>query len=305
MNCILTLVSSDNEKPLSEKHFKAAEGCLSIKSTESRWLSPGKAADLHLADMPVGPARLQLESFLAEDRIDFFIISDTHKRKKRLLVADMDNTMIVGETLDELAAQCGLKEQIAQITDLAMRGEINFKTALQNRVEMLKDLPEQALQKTLAALRPMPGAELLVSTMRRHGAKCVLVSGGFTCFTEPIAAKLGFHANHGNTLEIREGRLTGRVHGPILDHQAKLSFLQHYQAASGLDSTEILATGDGANDLAMIQAAGLGVGYHPKPYLKERVTNNILYGDLTALLYAQGYKHICPGKLEISRGTLT
>lgn len=291
MNCILTLVSSDNNKPLSDKHFKAVERCLSIKSTANRWLSPDKAADLYLTENPLGSARLQLESFLAEDRIDFFIISDIHIRKKKLLIADMDNTMVVGETLDELAAQCDLKEQIAQITDLAMRGEINFKTALQNRVEMLKDLPEQAVQKTLTAMQPMPGAELLVSTMRRHGAKCILVSGGFTCFTEPIAAKLGFHANHGNTLEIREGRLTGKVHDPILDHRAKLSFLQHYQATSGLDSTEILAIGDGANDLAMIQAAGLGVGYHPKPYLKERITNNILYGDLTALLYAQGYEH--------------
>ncbi len=290
MNCILTLVSSDNKKPLSEKHLKAVEKCLSINIAASHWLCPGKAADLHLTDKPVGNSRLQLESFLAEDRIDFFIISDTHTRKKRLLIADMDNTMIVGETLDELAAQCGLKDKIAQITDLAMRGEIDFKTALQNRVEMLKDLPELALQKTLAAIRPMPGAELLVSTMRRHGAKCVLVSGGFTCFTEPIAAKLSFDANHGNALEIREGRLTGKVYDPILDHQAKLSFLQHYQKVLGLDSCEILAIGDGANDLAMIQAAGFGVGYHPKPFLKERVTNNILYGDLTTLLYAQGYE---------------
>lgn len=291
MNCILTLVSSDNKKPLSEKHLTAVERCLSIKIAEKHWLCPGKAADLHLKDKPVGSSRLQLESFLAEDLIDFFIISDTHIRKKRLLIADMDNTMIIGETLDELAGQCGLKEPISHITDLAMRGEINFKTALQNRVEMLKDLPEKALQETLAAMQPMPGAELLVSTMRAYGAKCVLVSGGFTCFTEPIAAKLGFHANHGNTLEIREGRLTGKVYDPILDHQAKLSFLEHYQKVLGLDAGEILAIGDGANDLAMIQAAGLGVGYHPKPFLKEQVTNNIIYGDLTALLYAQGYEH--------------
>jgi phosphoserine phosphatase len=116
-----------------------------------------------------------------------------------------------------------------------------------------------------------------------------LASGGFTCFTEPIAARLGFHVSHGNTLDIRAGRLTGKVCDPILDHQAKLFFLRHHQAAAGLDSTETLATGDGANDLAMIQAAGLGVGYHPKPFLKERVENNIIYGDLTALLYAQGY----------------
>jgi phosphoserine phosphatase len=289
MNSILTLVSSDIKKPLLDKHLRAAGRCLPMKITGSRWLSPGKAADLHLPESPDDTARLQLELLFSEDRIDFFIISKAHIRKKRLLIADMDNTMIVGETLDELAAQCGLKERIAEITDLAMRGEIDFKTALQNRVGMLKDLPEQALQNTLSAIRPMPGAELLVSTMRRHGARCVLASGGFTCFTEPIAARLGFHVSHGNTLDIRAGRLTGKVCGPILDHQAKLFLLLHHQAAAGLDSTETLATGDGANDLAMIQAAGLGVGYHPKPFLKERVENNIIYGDLTALLYAQGY----------------
>ena len=131
---------------------------------------------------------------------------------------------------------------------------------------------------------------MLVKTMRRHGAGCVLVSGGFSCFTEPIAAKLGFHVSHGNILEIRAGRLTGKVVEPILDHRAKLSLLQHYQTIYGLDSSETLTVGDGANDLAMIRAAGLGVGYHPKPFLKERVENNILYGDLTALLYAQGYE---------------
>jgi phosphoserine phosphatase len=138
MNFILTLVSSDIEKPLLDKHLRAAGRCLPMKIAGSRWLSPGRAADLHLPESPDDTARLQLELLFAEDRIDFFIISNAHSRKKRLLIADMDNTMIVGETLDELAAQCGLKERIAEITDLAMRGEIDFITALQNRVGMLK-----------------------------------------------------------------------------------------------------------------------------------------------------------------------
>jgi len=265
-----------------------------MKVVGSHWLSAGKAADLQLSDRPDGPARMALESFLAEDRIDFFIVSGDHTRRKKLLVADMDNTMVVGETLDELAAQCGLKEKIAAITDLAMRGELDFQAALRARVAMLENLPDIALQTTLSAIQPMPGAKLLVETMRHHGAMCVLASGGFNCFTEPVAVELGFHVSHGNTLEVREGRLTGKVKEPVLDQQSKLSFLQHYQATCGLDVAETLAIGDGANDLAMISAAGLGVGYHPKPFLKKRVKNNVLYGDLTALLYAQGYENVSP-----------
>lgn len=290
MNCILTLVSSDNETPLLSNHLKEVEQCLAVKVLGSRWLSFGKAADIQLSDWPDGPARMALELFLAKDRIDFFIVPDDHTRQKKLLVADMDNTMVVGETLDELADQCGLKEKIAAITDRAMRGELDFQAALRTRVAMLKDLPQMALQTTLAAIQPMAGAELLIKIMRHHGARCVLVSGGFTCFTEPVAAKLGFHVSHGNILEIRAGQLTGKVQEPILDHQSKLSLLQHYQTTYDLDSAETLAIGDGANDLAMINVAGLGVGYHPKPFLKERIENNILYGDLTALLYAQGYE---------------
>lgn len=290
MNCILTLVSSDSSKPLLTSHLKKVEGCLPVKVIGSHWLSPGKAADLKLLDRPDRTARMDLELFLAEDRIDFFIVSADHTRQKKLLVADMDNTMVVGETLDELAAQCGLKEKIAEITDRAMRGELDFQAALRTRVAMLADLPEIALQATLDAIQPMAGAELLVKTMRQNGAMCVLASGGFTCFTEPVAAKLGFHVSHGNIFEVSAGRLTGKVSEPILDHQSKLSFLKHYQKACELDFFETLAVGDGANDLAMISGAGLGVGYHPKSYLKERAENNILHGDLTALLYAQGFE---------------
>lgn len=290
MNYILTLVASDKGHPLREEHFKKIESCLPVTVFGRCWLVEGKAADLQLSGRPDSTARSALESCLSTDRIDFFIVAADNRRQKKLLVADMDNTMVVGETLDELAAQCGLKDQIAAITDLAMRGELDFKAALKQRVAMLENLPEQALRITLAAIQPMPGAERLITTMRRHGARCVLASGGFSCFTEPIAEKLGFHESHGNILEIRAGQLTGKVCEPILDHRSKLSLLQHYQSLFNLDSALTLAIGDGANDLAMIGAAGLGVGYHPKPYLKERVENNILYGDLTALLYAQGYK---------------
>ncbi len=290
MNFILILVSSDNERPLLDTHLREVENSLPMQVLGRHWLRYGKAAELRLSDRPAEPVRRELESILAEDRIDFFILSDNHKRKKMLLIADMDNTMVIGETLDELAAQCGLKEQISTITEQTMQGKLNFQAALQERVAILRDLPESALQATLAAIQPMPGAELLVGTMRRHGARCILVSGAFSCFTEPVAAQLGFHASHGNTLEILQGRLTGKVGEPILDHHAKLSFLQHYQALYHFDVSDILAIGDGANDLSMIRAAGLGVGFHPKSFLKERIDNSILYGDLTALLYAQGYE---------------
>ncbi len=290
MNYILTLVSSDNEKPLSDDRLKEVEQCLDLNVLGRHWLLVNKAVDILLPAWPDAATRLALESLLAEDRVDYFIIADDGMRQKRLLVADMDNTMVVGETLDELAAQCGLKEEIAAITARAMQGELDFQAALRTRVAMLKDLPEIALQKIVGTIQPMAGAEILVRTMRHHGARCVLASGGFSCFTEPVAAKLGFHVSHGNVLEIRAGQLTGKVQEPILDNQSKLSLLQHYQGAYGLKSAETLAIGDGANDLAMINAAGLGVGYHPKTFLKERVKNNILYGDLTALLYAQGYE---------------
>jgi len=291
MDCILTLVSSDIERPLLRRHLLEVERCLATKISRIHWLSPGKAVDIYVSAWPDRTVCLQLESIFARDRLDFFIVPDDQTRRKMLLVADMDNTMVVGETLDELAAQCGLKGKIAAITDLAMRGELDFQTALRRRVAMLKDLPEEALHITLAAIQPMPGAELLVTIMRRNGARCVLASGGFTCFTQAVAAKLGFQVSHGNTLEIQAGRLTGKVCEPILDHHSKLSFLQCYREKYGLSAAQTLAIGDGANDLAMISAAGLGVGYHPKPYLKERVTNNIIHGDLTALLYAQGYEN--------------
>ncbi len=290
MNCILTLVASDSKKPLLKNHLQWLEQCLPGKVLGTHWLSPGKAADLQLSARPDRHARTAIENFLAEDRIDFFVVADGPARQKKLLVADMDSTMVVGETLDELAAQCGIKEEIAAITARAMAGELDFQTALRVRVAMLKDLPEIALQTTLAAIQPMAGAEKLLTTMRHHGAVCVLASGGFSCFTEAVAARLGFHISHGNILEVREGRLTGKVREPILDHRSKLSFLQHYQEAYRLDTAETLAIGDGANDLAMISAAGLGVGFHPKRFLKERIENSILYGDLTALLYAQGYE---------------
>ncbi|SDP29694.1 phosphoserine phosphatase SerB [Desulforhopalus singaporensis] len=289
MNYILVLVAADRKSPLTESHLDLAGTMLGVDVLKTTWLRQGKAADLVLARKPGPDARLRLEKLLEPDRIDYFIIADDGARKKKLLVSDMDNTVVVGETLDDLAAACGLKEEISQITDRAMRGELDFRAALRSRVAMLKGLNEAALGTTCDAIRCMPGASTLVRSMQQAGAFCVLVSGGFTCFTEPVAKKLGFDVQHGNRLELDNGVLTGKVLEPVIDHKSKLQFLKHYMEARALDQSSTIAIGDGANDLAMLLAAGLGVGFHPKPYLKERIENNILYGDLTALLFVQGY----------------
>ncbi len=289
MSSILVLVAADDDKPLTEKHLEMAKSCFDTNFLLEKWLSPQKAVELYFESMPETVERAKLEGLFAVDRIDTFVVADDQRRKKKLLVSDMDNTMVIGETLDDLAEACGLKDKIAAITDRAMRGDFDFHRALRIRVEMLKGLGESALQETCERIQYMKGAETLVQTMRANGAKCVLVSGGFTSFTEPVAARLGFHENHGNVLDIEGGALTGKVCDPILDHQSKLELLQYYSSVYEIDPRDTMAVGDGANDLTMISSAGLGVGYHPKPYLRERADNSVLYGDLTALLYVQGY----------------
>lgn len=289
MGHILILVSSDSAKPLCTEHLSRVGAFAEASCLSWNWLAPGKAAEIVLESLPEKWSRSLLEELLEEDRIDSFVIPDDGHRKKKLLISDMDSTMVVGETLDDLAAACGLKKEVAAITEKAMSGQLDFPEALRTRVMMLKGLTESALKDTAEEIEYMPGGEVLVRIMRKHGAFCVLVSGGFTCFTKPVAENLGFHTHHGNVLEFCDKKLTGVVVGPILDHQAKLSFLHQYANAHQLLAVDCLAVGDGANDLAMIDAAGLGVGYHPKTYLKEKASNSILYGDLSALLYVQGY----------------
>lgn len=212
-------------------------------------------------------------------------------RRKRLLVADMDSTIINVECLDELADFAGLKPQISAITERAMRGEIEFEGALRERVGLLKGLSVDALQSTYdERVRLNPGARTLVRTMAANGARCVLVSGGFTFFTERVAQAAGFHANRANTLEDAGGKLTGQVGEPILGREAKLAALREEAAALGIPLAETLAIGDGANDLAMIEAAGLGVAYRAKPIVAAQADAKVDHADLTALLYFQGYR---------------
>lgn len=212
-------------------------------------------------------------------------------RRKRLLVADMDSTMIGQECLDELAGALGLKEQVAAITEQAMRGEIAFEPALRARVALLAGLPAaETIEATLRdKITLTAGARALVATMRANGAYAALVSGGFTAFTGPIAAELGFDEHRSNTLLVEGHALTGQVAEPILGREAKLAALEELILARGLTREETLCVGDGANDLAMLQAAGLGVAYRAKPAVAAAADVRIDHGDLTALLYLQGY----------------
>ena len=227
---------------------------------------------------------------LADLAVDF-AVQPVENRRKRLLIADMDSTIINVECLDELADFAGVKGKVSEITERAMRGELAFEGALRERVGMLKGLGVEALQSCYdQRVRLNPGAEILVRTMAKNAACCALVSGGFTFFTSRVAEAAGFHLNRANTLIELDGALTGHVGDPILGKEAKLAALNEETAALGLTPADALAVGDGANDLAMIEAAGLGVAYRAKPIVAAQADAKVDHTDLTTLLYFQGYK---------------
>lgn len=231
-----------------------------------------------------------VKAALADLAVDF-AIQPTANRRKGLLIADMDSTIINVECLDELADFAGVKAQVSEITERAMRGELAFEGALRERVGMLRGLGVAALQACYdERVKLNPGAETLVRTMAKHGARCALVSGGFTFFTNRVAHAAGFHLNRANTLIEQDGVLTGAVGDPILGKEAKLAALCEETAALGLTPADALAVGDGANDLAMIEAAGLGVAYRAKPIVAAQADAKVDHTDLTTLLYFQGYK---------------
>ena len=235
----------------------------------------------------------QLGEVLRDCNVDVNVV-ETRMRRKRLLVADMESTIIEQEMLDELADFIGEREKIAAITERAMRGELEFEAALKERVAMLAGLDASVLDQVAERITLMPGAETLIRTMKVNGAYCALVSGGFTVFTERIARRLGFDEHQANVLEIAGGKLTGRVVEPILGREAKRLALLRLTAELGIDPRETIAVGDGANDLAMLEAAGLGAAFRAKPKVCEAVaamSNGavLTHGDLTALLYLQGY----------------
>lgn len=250
-----------------------------------RWLDEGRAADLTFAHHP-DAARGALEgAFPATD----VIVQPEAGREKRLLVADMDSTMITVECIDELADYAGIKAQIAEVTERAMRGDLDFAEALDARVALLKGLEESAIDRCLAErVRLSPGADTLVNTMRARGALTVLVSGGFTRFAEPVGEMLGFERVIANRLEIAGGSLTGTVAKPIVDSSTKETTLLSAVAERELAAEQSLAVGDGANDLAMIRKAGLGVAYRAKPIVAAAAGARLDHTDLTSLLHAQG-----------------
>lgn len=260
----------------------AAAGCA---PTTLAWIDEGDAADLTFSLSPAA-ARDALEG--AFDCVDV-VVQPVEGRAKQLLVADMDSTMITVECIDELADYAGIKPQIAEITERAMRGELDFEAALDARVALLRGLDEAAIDRCRAErVTLMPGARTLVRTMRARGGTAVLVSGGFTRFAEPVAAEIGFDRAIANVLEIADGHLTGTVARPIVGAATKKATLLEYRAALDLPDTATLAVGDGANDLVMIEVAGLGVAYHAKPIVAAAASARIDHNDLTALLWAQG-----------------
>ena len=252
------------------------------------WLAQGEAADIPFTRLAPEVATAAARAAIGAAPVDA-IAQPAQSRRKALLLADMDSTIVTSETLDELAAEAGLKAEIAAITARAMNGELDFEAALRARIAMLKGLPEAALDRTWATTELMPGARTLVATMRAAGAHAALVSGGFTFFTARVAMLVGFDEHHANTLGLAGGALDGTVAEPILGSDAKLATLKRLAAARGLSLAETMTVGDGANDLPMLLAAGLGVAFRAKPVVRARARAQVVHGDLTALLFAQGF----------------
>ena len=290
MSQILTLVAPPGRlgQPLLLR-TRAALQALGADAGTPDWLSPEEAADIPFDGLAAEQAIAVATTALEGAPVDV-LATPAAGRRKRLLLADMDSTIVTSETLDEIAAFAGLKERIAGITRRSMNGELDFRTALVERVGMLAGLDVAALERTWEATELTGGARELVATMRANGAHCVLVSGGFTFFTGRVAALVGFHAHYSNTLEIADGKLTGKVGEPILDRDAKLATLKRLAVEHALPLEAALTVGDGANDLAMIQAAGLGVAFRAKPVVAAAARAKVDHADLRALLFAQGYR---------------
>lgn len=252
-----------------------------------RWLAVDEAAEFDIPDVPSN--RWDVWDDLQSQKVDL-IVQPSAGRKKKMLLADMDSTMIQQECIDELAVEAGVGKRVAGITARAMNGELDFEGALCERVGLLKDLPASVIDKVLAErITFMPGGKALVATMRANGAYAALVSGGFTAFTAKVAAELGFDENRANTLDMADGVLTGKVIEPILGRAAKVSALEEITARLGLAHADVMAVGDGANDLGMLGIAGSGVALHAKPSVAAECDIRINFGDLSALLYIQGY----------------
>lgn len=290
-SCVATLVARKGHAELDASWLKPLRKILRAES-QPRWLDQGVAADVAFAapDDALPGIRAEIASLLGGAAIDV-VIQPTEGRRKTLLLADMDSTMIGQECIDELADFAGLKAHVAAITERAMQGEIAFEPALRERVDLLKGLPISTVDRVLAErITFTPGGETLVRTMRANGGYCALVSGGFTLFTDYVSSRLGFDEHRANTLLVEGDTLSGKVAEPILGREAKLERLVELRRKLKLKPSATLAVGDGANDLAMLAEAGLGIAFHAKPAVAEAARARIDHADLTALLYLQGYE---------------
>ena len=290
MSLVATLICNPANPALDSTVVDGARAILPSPG-QARWLFNEVAVDIPFAG---SDDIREIESRLRAARGDLpidIVVQPQAIRRKKLFLADMDSTMIEQECIDELADYVGLKAHVAAITERAMRGAVEFEPALRERVALLRGLPlgvvDEVLKKRITAT---PGGPEVVATMRAHGAWTCLISGGFTLFTGAVAAMIGFQENRANELKVLNGKLTGEVVEPILGRATKLATLIELTESFDLDGVDTLVTGDGANDLGMIEAAGLGVAYHAKPAVAAAAAARIDYGDLTALLYAQGYR---------------
>jgi phosphoserine phosphatase len=289
MSLVATLICNPNNPALDSTVVDGARAILR-NTGSARWLWDEVAVDIPFeSDEPVPATVQRLRDARGDLPIDI-VVQPQIDRRKKLFLADMDSTMIGQECIDELADFAGLKAHVSAITERAMRGEIAFEPALRERVALLKGLPVTVVDEVLAKrITPTPGGRELVMTMRANGAWTCLISGGFTLFTNAVAAMIGFQENRANTLDVADGKFAGTVAEPIVGRETKLATLVELREAFDLDNLDTLVVGDGANDLGMIQQAGLGVAYHAKPAVAAAAAARIDYGDLTALLYAQGY----------------
>ena len=292
----LVLTAAPGAGLIGDTEVMSARGALAGETVlDEGWLGPGDAWEALLArpeDADATTLVARVREALGGRAIDINLVgADLATRRKRLLIADMDSTIIGQECIDEMGDMLGIKARIAAITERAMRGELDFEGALRERMALLAGLSEDDLQRVFdERITLTPGARTVVQTMRANGAFTALVSGGFTFFTSRVAAAVGFDFNRANILEIAEGRLTGRVAEPILGREAKLAALRELAAERDIDIALTLAVGDGANDLAMIGAAGLGVAFRAKPVVAAEADAGVTHSDLTALLYLQGYR---------------
>jgi phosphoserine phosphatase len=287
---VATLIANPSEPAVTDEIVARAARALG-QETEQAILARGIAADLVISgSQDFKAVEATLRSALDGQPIDIVVQPSAHRRK-RLFLADMDSTMIGQECIDELADYVGLKNEVSEITERAMRGEIAFEPALRERVALLKNLPVNVVDEIIAKrITLTPGGTALVRAMRANGAYTCLVSGGFTLFTGPIGAKIGFHEDRSNRLILNGEKLAGLVEEPILGREAKLATLIELRTRFGLAPHETMAVGDGANDLAMLEEAGLGVAFRAKPAVAASAHARIDHADLSALLYAQGYK---------------